>query len=84
MILVDDWIQVRNLFKDKFCFGPLAVQKANSQEQFTQARARNQPTHWLTNVAYNYLAEPTNNCSTKPKTIENGYTKLHTIAQETW
>ena len=39
---MDDWMQVRDLFEDRFCFRPLAVRGANSQKGFTQARSRDQ------------------------------------------
>ena len=80
-ILVDDQMQVRNLFVDRFCFKPLTIQEANSQEQFTQVRLRNQPIHQPTEVAHNCLVESTNACLVKLRTIENSYAKSRTI---TW
>ena len=81
-ILVDNQMQVCNLFIDRFCLGPLAVWKVNSQEWFTQARPKNQPTHWPTKVMHNCWAEPTMDCLVKPKTIKNGYAKSRTIARQ--
>ena len=69
MILVDVQMQVRNLYQDRFCLGPLAVWGVDSREQFTQARSRNQPTHRPTKVAYNCPADPTNNCLDNQKRL---------------
>ena len=52
---MNDQMQGHNLFVDRFCFEPLAVWKADNQEQFTQARLRNQPTHPPTKVEHNLL-----------------------------
>ena len=46
-----------------------------------------QPTHRPIKVAHNCIADPTNDCSVKPRTIENSYTKepigktIHTSKQ---
>ena len=45
MILVDDGIQVRNPFTDRFCFRPLAIQAANGQNNsYKQTTKKHQPT----------------------------------------
>ena len=75
VILIDDQMQVHNLFIDRFCLRPLKVQRANSQEQFTQARSTNRSTNQLTKIAHNCPTDLINDCSVKPKTIENGYAK---------
>ena len=67
-------MQVRNLFVERFCLGPLAVRGANSQKQFTQIRT-DQPTNRPTKVAHDCSANLTNDCLVKPRTIENGYVK---------
>ena len=51
VILVNNQIQVRNLFVDRFCLALLAVWGADSQEQFTQIRSKN----WPTNRSYTQL-----------------------------
>ena len=45
VILVDDWMQVHNLFANRFCFGPLAIQGANGQDNSQKQITKN---HWLT------------------------------------
>ena len=81
VILVDDQMQVHNLFIDRFCLRPLAIWRANSQKQFTQARLRNQLIYPPTKVKHNCLAEITNNCLVKLRTIENGYAKDQSCKQ---
>ena len=61
--------------KDRFCLGPLADQGADSQEQFTRARLRNQLIHQPTKVTHNCLTDLTNDRLVKLRTIENGCAK---------
>ena len=47
----------------------------NQGRDWLNQQPADRPTHWPTEVAHNCLADLTNNCLVKPKTIENGYAK---------
>ena len=80
------------LLREWLCLKPFrrmiarTVPKTSTNQgwDWSNQRPSDQSTHRPTKVAHNCPTDLTNNCLVKPRTIENGYTKLRTIACQTW